>query len=89
MSFSAFRVAKNTETNICVTDKPYDMQHVAVIRSCENCKCTTPPGHATIHLYYVRATPVSRLRVILTLAAVQAIALLLEVAWGAGVCLVL
>lgn len=37
---------------------------------------------------WLLATPVSRLRVILTLAAVQAIALLLEVAWGAGVCAV-
>lgn len=34
---------------------------------------------------WLLATPVSRLRVILTLAAVQAVSLLLEVAWGAGV----
>lgn len=37
---------------------------------------------------WLLATPVSRLRVILTLAAVQAVSLLLEVAWGAGVCAV-
>ena len=52
--FLFFRAAKNAAVSNCATDKPYDIQHMAAIRSCTNCKCTTLSCHATIHLYYVR-----------------------------------